>query len=61
MATTKKTFIEIKEELVKSGRLYEDADFPATQRSMSKDGSLGDAKCKWLRPPVSIQYTQRKY
>ena len=42
----------IKEELLRTGRLFEDRDFPASRRSIRNDGQASSA-IRWRRPPVS--------
>ena len=48
-----RTALEVKEELLRAGRLYEDPDFPATDRSLRREGTVRPG-IKWRRPWVSL-------
>lgn len=46
-------FEDIKSELLKSGKLFEDEDFPASEKSLPKFmGTIQPSEVVWLRPKV---------
>lgn len=56
LATSSLSYDELKAKLLKEGRLFEDPDFPATDRSLYYS-QRPPRQIQWLRPSVSfVQY-----
>ena len=53
------SYVTLKAQLLKSGSLYEDPDFPATARSLKNSG-VASSRIRWKRPKVGRRVQSRR-